>query len=107
MAIRKWYKKIIAPGTKIKKGKFVQFVNKRLHHFSAFHSRKMNVSSHPGRAPRAFAAFRLATIYLPFFLLLKWVVVKYSGGPFPVAGGMKDALGKWEGTNNNISITYQ
>jgi len=26
-----------------------------------------------------FAAFRLATIYLPQCLLLKWVVVKYSG----------------------------
>jgi hypothetical protein len=37
----------------------------------------------PRRAPRAFAAFRLATIYLPQFLLLKWVVVKYSGGPLP------------------------
>jgi hypothetical protein len=32
----------------------------------------------PRRAPRAFAAFRLATIYLPHCLLLKWVVVKYS-----------------------------
>jgi hypothetical protein len=28
------------------------------------------------------AAFRLATIYLPQCLLLKWVVVKYSGVPF-------------------------
>ena len=42
----------------------------------------------PRRAPRAFAAFRLATIYLPHCLLLKWVVVKYSGGPLPVAGGL-------------------
>ncbi len=41
----------------------------------------------PRRVPRAFAAFRLATIYLPQFLLLKWVVVKYSGVPLPVAGG--------------------
>ena len=52
----------------------------------------MNVSSQPGRAPRAFAAFRLATIYLPFFLLLKWVVVKYSGGPFPVAGDARSGF---------------
>jgi hypothetical protein len=41
----------------------------------------------PRRAPRAFATFRLATIYLPHFLMLKWVVVKYSGVPLPVAGG--------------------
>jgi hypothetical protein len=39
----------------------------------------------PRRAPRAVAAFRLATIYLPQFLLFKWVVVKYSWGPLPVA----------------------
>jgi len=44
----------------------------------------------PRRAPRAFAAFRLATIYLPHCLLLKWVVVKYSGVPLPVAGGEFD-----------------
>ena len=37
----------------------------------------------PRRAPRAVAAFRLATIYLPQFLLFKWVVVKYSWGPLP------------------------
>jgi hypothetical protein len=29
-------------------------------------------------APRAFATFRLATIYLPQCLLLKWVVVNYT-----------------------------
>ena len=33
----------------------------------SFPVNKMNISSQPGRAPRAFAAFRLATIYLPFF----------------------------------------
>ncbi len=32
----------------------------------------------PRRAPRAVAAFRLATIHLPHFLLLKWVVVNYT-----------------------------
>ena len=41
----------------------------------------------PRRAPRAFATFRLTTIYLPQCLLFKWVVVKYSGVPLPVAGG--------------------
>ena len=41
----------------------------------------------PRRAPHAFAAFRLATIYLPQFLLLKWVVVKYTRVPLTVAGG--------------------
>ena len=41
----------------------------------------------PRRAPRAFAAFRLATIYLPQFVLLKWVVVKYSVGSFPARPG--------------------
>ena len=41
----------------------------------------------PRRAPRAFATFRLATIYLPQCLLFKWVVVKHSGVPLPVAGG--------------------
>jgi hypothetical protein len=46
----------------------------------------------PRRAPRAFAAFRLATIYLPQFLLLKWVVVKYSGVPLPVAGGYSPTI---------------
>ena len=44
-------------------------------------------TARPRRAPRAFAAFRLATIYLPQFLLLKWVVVKYTRVPLPVAGG--------------------
>jgi hypothetical protein len=44
-------------------------------------------TARPRRAPRAFAAFRLATIYLPHFLLLKWVVVKYTRVPLPVAGG--------------------
>ena len=39
------------------------------------------------RAPRAFATFRLATIYLPHFLLLKWVVVKYNGVPFTKVAG--------------------
>jgi hypothetical protein len=39
----------------------------------------------PRRAPRAFAAFRLATIYLSHCLLLKWVVVKYTRVPLPVA----------------------
>ncbi len=41
----------------------------------------------PRRAPRAFATFRLATIYLPRCLLFKWVVVKYSGLPLPVCVG--------------------
>ena len=44
----------------------------------------LKIQLRPRRAPRAFAAFRLATIYLPQCLLLKWVVVKYSGVPLPV-----------------------
>ena len=39
------------------------------------------------RALSAFATFRLATIYLPQILRLKWGVVKYSGVPLPVACG--------------------
>ena len=48
------------------------------------HEIRFETPATPAKAPRAFAAFRLATIYLPQFLLLKWVVVKYSGVPLPV-----------------------
>jgi hypothetical protein len=50
----------------------------------------------------AFAAFRLATIYLPQCLLLKWVVVKYSGVPLPFAGGYFDFFQNLENPFYNL-----
>jgi len=50
---------------------------------------------HATRGPEIFAcgnlaAFRLTMIYLPQDLLLKWVVVKYSGVPFGKVAGSKE-----------------
>ena len=73
-----------------------------------FHATLRIAKLRPRRAPRAVAAFRLATIYLPQFLLLKWVVVKYSGGPFPVAGGFgtwSTAKFEWYQLSANLSQT--
>jgi hypothetical protein len=53
-----------------------------------------------GLALSGFATFRLATIYLPKILLLKWGVVKYYGVPLPFLRFYYD-LSFPRDTNNN------